>query len=238
MPMKLKPQRPVAQVDLRLAREQSGLGWAELVESGALVRVAVLLSVRVAGAWVALWGSVTQQTVVSSIRYDRVMRHVATRASDGKGRVRWSVLAGVGEHGGGTGGESLSLAGLWQEIPFSSRSIEVVTNVSDSVERWREFASLHVSRRVLRVGKIVRLWLIRHPSGVFFQGWTSLQVVTSRCNRMAVQGEIRTLWVWVATAHTQTFLGERESWRDAVLELHSSRRRQAAINACDVRPQA
>lgn len=112
MPVKLEPQRPVAQVNLRFAREQSGLCRAELVESGALVRVAVLLSIRVAGARVALWRSVTQQTVVRSVRYDRMMRHVATRASDGKGRMRWSVLAGVGEHSGGACGERLSLARL------------------------------------------------------------------------------------------------------------------------------
>lgn len=112
MPMKLEPQRPVAQVDLRFAREKSSLRRAELVESGALVRVAVLLSIRVAGTRVALWGSISQQTVVSSVRYDRMMRHVTTRASDGKGRVRWSVLAGVGKHGGGARGERLSLAGL------------------------------------------------------------------------------------------------------------------------------
>lgn len=219
MSVKFKPQGPVAEVNLRFTGHEPGLSGGKLVESRSLVRVSILLRVRVARGRVALRRRVAQQTVVGSVRDHRMVSHVAARAADGESWVRRSMLTRVGKHGGGT---RLNLTGLRQEIPFSCRSIESVTTVGDSVKIRREFASLDVPWWVLRVGEIVCLWLIRHPSGVFFQRWTSLQVVADRYNRVVLQGELRCLWVWVATAHNHTFLGARESWRDATLELHRS----------------
>lgn len=166
MPVKFKPQGPVAQVNLRFARYEPGLSRGKLVESRPLVRMSVLLRVRVARGRVALWRRVAQQTVVGSVRNHRMVSHVPARASDGERRVRRAMLTRIGKHGGGT---RLNLSGLRQEIPFSCRSIEIVTTVGDSVKIRREFASLDVPRRVLGVAETVCLRLIRHPHGVFFQ---------------------------------------------------------------------
>lgn len=102
VPVKLQPQGPVAQIHLRLPRHQSCLRGGELVKSPSLVRVSILLRVRVARRRVALGRSVGQKAVVSSISYDRVMGHVAAGTPDRESRVRWSMLARVGEHGTGS----------------------------------------------------------------------------------------------------------------------------------------
>lgn len=141
MSVKFKPQGPVAEVNLRFAGNETGLSGGKLVESRALVRVSVLLRVWVARRRIALRRRVAQQTVVGSVRDDRMMSHVPARAADGESRVRRSMLTRVGKHGGRT---RLNLTGLRQEIPFSRRSIESVTTVGDSVKIRREFASLDV----------------------------------------------------------------------------------------------
>lgn len=183
MSVKFKPQGPVAEVNLRFTRHEPGLSGGKLVKSRPLIRVSVLLRVRVARGRVALRRRVAQQTVVGSVRYHRMMSHVPARASDGESWVRRSMLTRIGKHGGGT---RLNLSGLRQEIPFSCRSIEIMTTVGDSVKIRREFASLDVPRWVLGVAETVCLRLIRHPYGVFFQRWTSLQVVADGYNRVVL----------------------------------------------------
>lgn len=144
MPMKFQPKWPVAQVYLRLARHQPGLGGRELVERSSLVGVAVLLWVGVAGRGVALRRGVGQQAVVSSVGDNRVVGHVAARAADGEGGMRRSVLARVREHGTGSSGRRLWLAGLREEVTICSRAIETVTKLRDPVQDRREFTSLDV----------------------------------------------------------------------------------------------
>lgn len=223
MPVKLEPQGPVAQIHLRLPRYQSCLRRGELVKSASLIRVSILLRVRVASSRVALRRSVGQKAVVSSIRYDRVMGHVAAGTSNRKRRVRRSVLARVREHGTGRCWDWLCLGRWRKDAPFSCRSIEIMTDVRDSVKIRREFAPLYVPWCVLGVGKIVCLWLIRHLPRVFFQGWTSLQVVTCRYNRMVLQRELWSIGDRKSTAHVHKFLGEITRRRDAILELHISK---------------
>lgn len=144
VPMKFQPKWPVAQVYLRLAGHQPRLGGGELVERGSLVRVAVLLWVGVAGRGVSLGRRVGQQAVVGSVGDDRVVGHVAAGAADGEGGMRRSVLAGVREHGTGSGGRRLWLAGLREEVAICSRAIETVTKLRDPVQDRREFTSLDV----------------------------------------------------------------------------------------------
>lgn len=100
--VELQPQGPVAQIHLRFARNQSCLRGGKLVKSPSLVRVSILLRVRVARRRVALRRSVGQKAVVSSVRYDRVVGHVAARTPDRESRVRWSMLTRVREHGAGS----------------------------------------------------------------------------------------------------------------------------------------
>lgn len=155
VPVEFQPERPVAQVDLRLARHQPRLGGGELVERGALVGMAVLLGVGVARRRVALRRGVGQEAVIGAVGDDGVVSHVAAGAGDGEGRVSGSVLAGVGEHGTGRGGSRLGLAGLREQIAICGRSIETVTKLGDPVQDGREFISLDVPWCVLGVGKIV-----------------------------------------------------------------------------------
>ena len=137
VPVELEPQRAVAEVDLRLAGHQAGLR-GELVEGGALVRVSVLLSVRVAGGRVSLRGGGAQQAAVRSVGDDGVVRHVAARTPDGEGGVRGSVLAGVGEHGAGSGGDGVRRSGQRgggrRRTPCCCRSIESMTRVRESLQ--------------------------------------------------------------------------------------------------------
>lgn len=220
--VKLQPQGPVAQIHLCFPRNQSCLRGGELVKSPSLVSVSILLRVRVARRRVALRRSVGQKAVVSSISYDRVMGHITAGTSNRESRVRWSMLARVREHGTGSCWDWLWLGGWRKDAPFSCRSIEIMTDVRDSVKIRREFAPLDVPRCVLGVGKIVCLWLIRHLPRVFFQRWTSLQVVTCTYNRLVLQRKLWSIGARKATAHIHKFLGEISRGRDAILDLHSS----------------
>lgn len=220
--VKLQPQGPVAQIHLCFARNQSCLSRGELVKSPSLVSVSILLRVRVARRWVALRRSVAQKAVISSICYNRVVGHVTAGTSNRKSRVCWSMLAWVREHGTGSCWDWLRLCRWRKDAPFSCRSIEIMTDVRDSVKIRREFAPLDVPWCVLGVGKIVCLWLIRHLPRVFFQRWSSLQVVTSRYNRMVPQRKLWSIGARKATAHIHKFLGDITRWRDAILDLHSS----------------
>lgn len=220
VPVELEPQGPVAQIHLRFPRHQSCLRGGELVKSSSLVRVSILLRVGVAGSSVALRRSVGQKAVVSSVSYNRMMGHVATGTSNRESWVRGSMLARVREHGGCW--DWLRLCGWRKDAPFSCRSIEIMTDVRDSVKIRREFAPLDVPWCVLGVGKIVCLWLIRHLPRVFFQRWTSLQVVTRRYNRMVLQRKLWSIGAGEATAHIHKFLGEFTRRRDAILDLHGS----------------
>lgn len=144
VPVKFQPKRPVAQVHLCFAGHQPRLGGGELVERSSLVGVAVLLWVGVAGRGVSLRRGVGQEAVVGSVGDDRVVGHVAAGAADGEGGVRRSVLAGVREHGTGSSGRRLWLAGLREEVAICSRAIETVTKLRDPVQDRREFTSLDV----------------------------------------------------------------------------------------------
>lgn len=220
--VKLQPQGPVAQIHLRFPRNESRLRRRELVKSPSLVCVSILLRIRVARCRVALRRSVGKKAVISSISYDRVVGHVTARTSNRKSRMRWSMLARVREHGSGSCWDWLRLGRWRKDAPFSCRSIEIMTDVRDSVKIRREFAPLDVPWCVLGVGKIVCLWLIRHLPRVFFQRWTSLQVVTCRYNRMVLQRKLWSIGARKATAHIHKFLGEITRWRNAILDLHSS----------------
>jgi len=155
VPVEFEPEGPVAEVDLSLAGNEPRLGGGELVERCPLVGMAVLLGVRVARRRVALRRGVGQEAVVSSVGDDRVVSHVAAGAGDGEGWVSRSVLSGVREHGTGSRGSRLGLAGLREQIAICRRSIETVTKLGDPVQDGREFISLDVPWCVLGVRKIV-----------------------------------------------------------------------------------
>ncbi len=84
MSVEFKPQGPVAEVNLRFTGNETGLSGGKLVERRALVRVSVLLRVGVARRRIALRRRVAQQTVVGSVRDDRMVSHVPARAADGE----------------------------------------------------------------------------------------------------------------------------------------------------------